>query len=34
VLLGPIIEVEARTEIRWPVVKLIESGEEIGFDSR
>ena len=27
-LLGPIIEVEARTEIRWPVVKLTESGEE------
>jgi predicted dehydrogenase len=28
VLLGPIIEVEARTEIRWPVVKLTESGEQ------
>jgi predicted dehydrogenase len=27
-VLGPIIEVDARTEIRWPVVKLIETGEE------
>jgi predicted dehydrogenase len=28
VLLGPIIEVKARAETRWPLVKLIESGEE------
>jgi predicted dehydrogenase len=27
-VLGPIIEVDARTEIRWPTVKLIETGEE------
>jgi hypothetical protein len=27
-LLGPIIEVKTRAETRWPVVKLIDSGEE------
>jgi predicted dehydrogenase len=27
-VLGPIIEVDARTEIFWPVVKLTETGEE------
>jgi predicted dehydrogenase len=27
-VLGPIIEVDARTEIRWPIVKLAETGEE------
>ena len=27
-VLGPIIEVEARTEIRWPIVKLADTGEE------
>jgi predicted dehydrogenase len=26
-MLGPIIEVEARTEIRWPTVKLTDTGE-------
>ena len=25
-VLGPIIEVDARTEIRWPIVKLTETG--------
>src|ERR1700756_334141 len=28
VVLGPIIEVDARTEILWPDVKLTETGEE------
>jgi predicted dehydrogenase len=27
-VLGPIIEVEARTEILWPTVKLVDKGEE------
>jgi predicted dehydrogenase len=27
-VLGPILEVDARTEILWPTVKLIENGEE------
>jgi predicted dehydrogenase len=27
-ILGPIIEVDARTEILWPVVKLTDTGEE------
>ena len=27
-ILGPIAEVDARTEIRWPVVKLIETGQD------
>ena len=27
-ILGPILEVEARTEIRWPTVKLTDSGGE------
>jgi predicted dehydrogenase len=27
-VLGPIVEVDARTETRWPVVKLTETGEE------
>jgi len=27
-VLGPIVEVDARTEILWPIVKLIENGEE------
>jgi predicted dehydrogenase len=27
-VLGPILEVEARTEIRWPIVKLTETGAE------
>jgi predicted dehydrogenase len=27
-LLGPIIEVDARTEILWPIVKLTDTGEE------
>jgi predicted dehydrogenase len=27
-ILGPILEVEARTEIRWPAVKLTDSGGE------
>jgi predicted dehydrogenase len=27
-VLGPIVEVDARTEIRWPIVKLAETGEE------
>jgi predicted dehydrogenase len=26
-VLGPIVEVDARTEIRWPIVKLTETGE-------
>ena len=27
-VLGPIIEIEARTEILWPAVKLMDTGEE------
>jgi predicted dehydrogenase len=27
-VLGPILEVDARTEIRWPTVKLTDTGEE------
>ena len=27
-VLGPIVEVDARTEIRWPAVTLIESGDK------
>jgi hypothetical protein len=27
-VLGPIIEVDARTEIQWPAVKLTDIGEE------
>ena len=27
-VLGPIVEVDARTEIRWPIVKLTETGEQ------
>jgi predicted dehydrogenase len=27
-VLGPIVEVDARTETRWPIVKLTETGEE------
>jgi predicted dehydrogenase len=27
-VLGPIVEIEAKTEIRWPIVKLAETGEE------
>src|SRR5580704_733123 len=27
-ILGPILEVDARTEIRWPTVKLTDTGEE------
>jgi predicted dehydrogenase len=27
-VLGPIVEVDARTEIRWPIVKLTETGAE------
>lgn len=32
-VLGPIIEVDARTEIRWPIVKLTETGAESIRDS-
>ena len=27
-VLGPIVEVDAQTEIRWPIVKLTETGEQ------
>jgi predicted dehydrogenase len=27
-VLGPIVEVDARTEILWPTVKLTDTGEE------
>ena len=27
-ILGPILEVDARTEIRWPTVKLTDTGGE------
>ena len=27
-VLGPIVEVDARSEIRWPIVKLTETGEQ------
>jgi len=27
-VLGPIVEVDGRTEIRWPIVKLTETGEQ------
>ena len=32
-VLGPIVEVDARTEIRWPIVKLTETGEQSARDT-
>jgi predicted dehydrogenase len=32
-ILGPIVEVDARTEIRWPIVKLTETGEQSARDT-
>jgi predicted dehydrogenase len=32
-VLGPIVEVDARSEIRWPIVKLTETGEQSARDT-